>query len=112
MKIESKNVGHVLVLTLQEKRLDASLAVGLKDKVGEFINDGNQNIAIDLSLVEFLDSSGLGVLVACLKLMGSRGQLVLFGLNPPVKSMFKLTRMERVFTLRDNEEQALEAIKV
>ncbi|MCK5830168.1 MAG: STAS domain-containing protein [Methylococcales bacterium] len=111
MKIESKNVNNTLVLILQEKRLDASQAVSLKDEISEYIKADNQNIAINLHTVEFVDSSSLGALVSCLKLMGSRGRLTLFGLNKPVISMFKLTRMDRVFTLCETEEQALEALE-
>lgn len=111
MKIESKNVNNTLILTLLEKRLDASQAVSFKDKVTEFINDGNQNIAINLHEVEFVDSSGLGALVGCLKLLGTRGRLILFGQNESVISLFKLTFMDRVFTLCETEEQAVEAME-
>ncbi len=111
MQIESKNVNNTLVLTLQEKRLDASQAASLKDLLSEFINADNPNIAVNFSVVEFVDSSCLGALVSCLKLMGSRGRLTLFSLNAPVIAMFKMTRMDRVFMLCETEEQALEALE-
>jgi anti-sigma B factor antagonist len=98
MQIESKkNENSILILTLKDKRLDASLAVGFKDKV---------------SSVDFIDSSGLGAIVSCLKLLGPKGRLALFGLSAPVMSMFKLTRMDRIFTLCATEEQALQAVEI
>ena len=110
MNIESKNVNNILVLTLDQSRLDASQAASLKELLGGYINADNKNIAVDFSAVEFVDSSCLGALVGCLKLMGSRGRLALFGLNPPVISMFKLTRMDRVFTLCETEAHAIEVL--
>jgi len=64
-----------------------------------------------MGLVEFIDSSGLGALVACLKLAGSKGKFVLFGVRVKVASMFKLTRMDRVFNLCDTEEQTLQMVQ-
>ena len=110
MQIQTKTVNGVLVVSLAEKRLDSRLAVDFKDKVGELIQGGNRLIVIDLSAVDFIDSSGIGCLVTCLKLIGSKGKIALWGLKQPVESMFKLTRMDRVFTLCADEEQALQAV--
>ena len=112
MQIESNNVNNVLVLTILEKRLDASQALRLKETINEYINADNSSIAVDMSTVEFVDSSCLGALVGCLKLMGSRGRLALFSLNTSVISMFKLMRMNRVFTLCENEEDAIEILAI
>lgn len=110
MQILTKPVNGVLVVTLAEKRLDSRLAVGFKDKMGELIENGNRSIVIDLSAVDFIDSSGIGCLVTCLKIIGPKGRIALWGLKPAVESMFKLTRMDRVFTLCASEEQALQAV--
>jgi anti-sigma B factor antagonist len=110
MQIQTKNINGVLILSLAEKRLDSRLAVGFKDKVAELIAAGNRLIVFDLSMVDFIDSSGIGCLVTCLKLMGPKGQLAIWGLKAPVESMFKLTRMDRVFTLCSSEEQAIQAV--
>jgi anti-sigma B factor antagonist len=112
MQIKSKKENGILILTLNDERLDAQLAVSFKDKLSEFINSGNRAIVINLSSVNFIDSSGLGAIVSCLKLMGSKGRLALFGLSPPVASMFQLTRMDRVFALYTTEEQAIEAVQL
>ena len=110
MQILTKSINGVLVVTLAEKRLDSRLAVGFKDKMSELIEDGNRSIVIDLSAVDFIDSSGIGCLVTCLKIIGPKGRIALWGLKPAVESMFKLTRMDRVFTLCASEEQALQAV--
>lgn len=110
MQIQTKAVNGVLVLSLEEKRLDSKLSVGFKDKVSELITSGNRLIVFNLSGVDFIDSSGIGCLVTCLKLMGPKGKISIWGLKPPVESMFKLTRMDRVFTLCSTEEQALKSV--
>ena len=112
MQLESTNKNGILVLTLLDKRLDAKLAVDFREAMSEIIKTNPQGIAFDMSSIEFIDSSGLGAIVACLKLMGTKGRLVLYGLKTPVVSMFKLTRMDRVFNVYDTEEQALQALQL
>jgi anti-sigma B factor antagonist len=111
MQINTKIINGVLILSLEEKRLDARLAVEFKERVKELIEGGSHSIVFDLSGVDFIDSSGIGCLVSCLKLIGPKGRIAILGLKPPVESMFKLTHMDRVFTLCTSEEQALQAVK-
>lgn len=111
MQLESKYVDGIFVLTLMDKRLDARLAVDFRAKMSEIINEGNRAIVINLGEVDFIDSSGLGAIVTCLKLMGPSGRLALCGLSAPVNSMFTLTRMDRVFTLCGTEDVALQTLK-
>jgi anti-sigma B factor antagonist len=60
--------------------------------------------------VRFIDSSGLGAIVSMLKLIGREGDLVLCGVTDPVMSLFKLTRMDRVFQMFPSEHDALAAL--
>ncbi len=110
MQINTKTNNGALILSLEEKRLDSRLAVDFKDRVKQLIEDGNRTIIFDLGAVDFIDSSGIGCLVSCLKLLGPKGRIAIFGLRPPVEAMFKMTRMDRVFSLCSTEEQALQAI--
>ncbi|PPS58476.1 hypothetical protein CRX72_17575 [Pantoea sp. BRM17] len=63
-------------------------------------------LILDFSRVDFIDSSCLGALISILKSLNG-GQLLLCALNSNIKSMFTLTRMDRVFTLCANREEAL-----
>lgn len=110
MQIETKTINGVLLLTLEENRLDCRLAVDFKDKVTELAAEGSRLIIFNLSAVDFIDSSGIGCLVTCLKLLGPKGRVAIWGLKTPVESMFKMTRMDRVFKLCSSEEQALQAV--
>lgn len=112
MQIESTNKNGVLILTLLDKRLDAKLAVDFRETMDEFIKAGHHRIAFNMSHIEFIDSSGLGAIVTCLKLMGAKGKFVLYGLKTPVISMFKMTRMDRVFNIYETEDQVLEVLQL
>jgi anti-sigma B factor antagonist len=69
----------ILVLRLLEPRLDSAKAPMLRDELLRRIEEGQSRIVLDLSSTEFMDSSGLGALVAGLKRLGSRGGLSVVG---------------------------------
>jgi anti-sigma B factor antagonist len=75
--------------------------------MGGFINEGQELIVLDLSEVDFVDSSGLGAIVASLKMLGGKGDLVISGASDKVMSLFKLTRMDRVFQIFATRDEAV-----
>ena len=83
-----------------EKRLDAAIATAFKDKVRDLIDDGSAMVTLDLGGVEFMDSSGLGAVIAIFKAMPEGRSLELTGLTPNVQRVFQLTRMDKVLTIR------------
>lgn len=107
MKFEQKQVGQVTVVKLLERSFDASLANSFKEQLGDLVEAGHRLLVLDLSEVEFLDSTGLGAIVSGFKRIGREGNLVLCGLGQTVASVFKLTRMDRVFRIANNEQEAL-----
>jgi anti-sigma B factor antagonist len=110
MQIEGKKVGDLLIVTPLEKRLDASAAADFKGKIVDWINAGHHRIVLNLSQVDFVDSSGLGAIVSCLKTLGGNGDLVICGIQETVMSLFQLTRMNRVFQIFPTEAEALKAL--
>ena len=67
---------------------------------------------LDLGQVEFIDSSGLGVVVSVLKRLGPSGNLAIANANSAVRRLFSLTRMDRVFTLYDSPQAAVTNLQV
>ena len=110
MLMEETRHERACVVKVLEKRLDAHNSGTFKGRISELVLAGDDRIALDLSEVEFIDSSGLGAIVASLKTMGSSGTLVIFGLQAPTHSMFKLTRMDKVFDIFPSEDEALTQI--
>lgn len=112
MQLHDEKIGDVLVVKPLESRIDASIAVDFKERMAGFINAGNELIVLDLSSVNFIDSSGLGAIVSSLKLLGRKGDLVISGIRQTVMNMFKLTRMDRVFRIFESRDQAVSALAV
>lgn len=79
------------------QRLNMVVAPQLSAVVGELITAGHVRIVIDLSGTEFIDSSGLGALVSCLKkARQAGGDLRIAGPTPHVQTVLELTNLDRV----------------
>lgn len=99
MDIDCEHIGGTLVARVQDARIDAAIAIRFKDRMREVLSDPAPRVVLDLSHVDFLDSSGLGAVVAVMKMAGPGRSLELAGLTPTVEKVFRLTRMDRVFTI-------------
>jgi anti-sigma B factor antagonist len=110
MEFEDKQVGSVLVVRLFNNRLDAKEVDDFKKKMFEYLSKGKRSLVLDMSSVDFVDSSGLGALVAVYKSLGEGGRMAVFGIQDSVERMFKLTRMNKVFRLFPKEEEAVAAL--
>lgn len=110
MQMTATEVGSDLVVSVGDRRIDAAIAVRFKDKMQELTEHPAKRVILDLSQVEFLDSSGLGAVVGSMKQLGRGRQLDLAGLTPTVEKVFRITRMDRVFRIFDNQEAALQDI--
>lgn len=106
MKIDVETVGDVKLLTATEPRLNAAGAVAFKDAVRAATAQHEGRVVLDMTQVEFLDSSGLGALVAVMKLLPSK-RLELAGTGPIVRKVLALTKMDKVFVLHDDRMAAL-----
>ena len=93
-------------VSINEVRLDALVSPIFKKKMEEIISNDGGEILLDISQLSFMDSSSLGAMVAVLKLTGKQGKMVVFGASGGVLELFKLTRMDSVFTLVDTIEEA------
>ena len=108
--MKSEEIGDVLVVTVLDARIDAAVAVRFKNRMMELTEAPSERVILNLSHVEFLDSSGLGAVVGSMKQLGRARKLDLAGLNPTVEKVFRITRMDRVFRIFATTEMALEDI--
>lgn len=110
MQLSIEHEESVTIVTVIEKRLDASIAPEFKQQMEEVIHKGGQQgkkqIILDISAIQFMDSSSLGAMVAVLKTMGNQGKLIIIGATGVVLELFKLTRMDRVFNLSSDINEA------
>lgn len=97
----------VLVIELREDNLDASNVREFRDAVTALMQDRSR-VVLDLSGVNFVDSSGLGALISSLRQANSRkGDFRLCELTRTVRALFELMRMHRVFTIHDSRADAV-----
>ncbi len=87
------------VITVDAPRIDASVAIQFKDAIRAITDVGADHVILDLGNVMFVDSSGLGAIVAAMKQMGTQRRLDLAALTPNVEKVFRLTRMDTVFVI-------------
>ena len=106
MQMSSTDRGEYQVITVAENRIDAAVAIAFKDRMRTLTDGGQTEVLLDLSAVAFIDSSGLGAIVGAMKQLGGDRKLHLAGLMPNVVKVFRLTRMDKVFSIHDTVEQA------
>lgn len=110
MKFEEQIINDVYLINVCIQRATLTEADEFKKIVNGRIDEGYGNILVNLSEVEFLDSTFLGNLVSLLKRsVRVDGDLKLIGFQPSVRSMFELTRMFRVFESFSNVEEAIKS---
>ena len=93
MKMTALETGGALVVSVAENRINAAVAVRFKDLMRELTDHPAARVVLDLTQVEFLDSSGLGAVVGSMKQLGRGRKLDLAGLSPTVDKVFRMTRM-------------------
>ncbi|WP_121060528.1 STAS domain-containing protein [Chachezhania antarctica] len=109
MSLTSRTMGDVSVVNVDVDRIDAAIAIQFKEDMRAATQDGAPRVILDLSKVDFIDSSGLGAIVAIRKQLGEERQLDLAGLTSTVKKVFQLTRMDTVFKIYPDAETAVSA---
>ncbi|MEL7116370.1 MAG: STAS domain-containing protein [Pseudomonadota bacterium] len=107
MNLEHQTKGDATLITVNEPRIDAAIAIQFKDKVREVTQDGPPRVVLDMSQVDFLDSSGLGALVAVMKQLSPDRSFELAGLTGAVEKVFRLTRMDSVFKVHSSVKDAV-----
>ncbi len=109
MAISERTADDVTVLQL-DGRLDAAEALQVKQRVESLIAKKNVRIVFDLGSVTFVDSSGLGSLVACLRSVSKAdGDVRIAALKDQVRAVFELTRLHRIFEVFDAADDAVKS---
>ena len=106
MQLETETRDDAIIIRVIAERIDAAGAIDFKDSMAEACKDGPDRVILDLSTVSFLDSSGLGAVVAVMKLLGAKRKLELASLMPNVEKVFRLTRMDKIFTIYASADDA------
>jgi anti-sigma B factor antagonist len=102
-----KHEGRAIVLELGGE-IDMKCSARVKDKFKEIYRDRPPILVVDLTEVEFMDSSGLATLVGVLKWCRLNAcELRLAGLTKAVRNIFDICRLESIFQIYDSRAEAL-----
>ena len=106
MQLTVRQQNNWTIVTPSGPRLDAMHTLEFKEQMRDIIADTQNAIILDMHKVEFLDSSGLGAIVAVSRLLQDKGKLQLAALAPVVKRVFHLTRMDQIFHVHETLDGA------
>ncbi|MCE0506005.1 MULTISPECIES: STAS domain-containing protein [unclassified Roseivivax] len=101
MLLEAEDIGAIRVVHVLAERIDAAATIEFKDAMRAVTAGAPGRILLNLGQVGFVDSSGLGAIVAVMKHLEAGQELELVRLNPTVDTVFRLTRMDTIFRIHD-----------
>ena len=104
--LDTSDRGDLTVVSVKGE-VDLYTAPSLKESVADLVTSGRSKIAVDLGEVEFMDSTGLGVLIGALKrCKEAGGSLTLIAPREPVLKVLAITGLDKVFSVHTDVEQA------
>ena len=112
LQMTERQIGAATVLDLAGKLTIDQGAQRLKDKINSLIVQGHTNVVVNLADVSYIDSGGLGQLVACYgSLTKTTGALKLLHVSKRNHDLLSITRLVTIFDTFDSEEEALRSFQ-
>jgi len=110
--LEIERVEQNTIIRLKHRRVYQDVVSLFKEQVLELLDQGHNKIVFDLSMVEVMNSSGLGILILLQdRLDKQKGSLILTGLNPIMEQLFNQMKLETLFKVTKSEIEALELLQ-
>ena len=102
---EEKSDGTTILTPIGE--IDLARAPSLRLHLGKAIDSEPRRLIIDLAEVPYMDSSGVATFVEAMQLAQQKGsRLILCGLQDRVRSIFEIARLDMVFTIKQDTDDA------
>lgn len=109
MQLTKEILNSVTVVTLIGDALDANNVKEFKREMTPVLMS-SYKVVFDMSKLQFVDSSGIGVILACLRNLNAEGgDLKLCAMTKPVRALFELVRMHRIFDIFNTTDEAVAA---
>ncbi|GAB3400315.1 anti-sigma factor antagonist BldG [Flindersiella endophytica] len=109
LSLSNRSEGNHMVVEVGGE-IDVYTAPRLREKMVELVNAGHYNLVVDMEAVDFLDSTGLGVLVGGLKRVRSHdGSLQIVCTQERLLKIFRITGLTKVFPIHDSVQDAVAA---
>jgi anti-sigma B factor antagonist len=112
LNIKQRQAGDVAILDLDGEVRIGDSATALRGAIRELVAAGNQKILLNLAGVRYIDSSGIGELIANYTTVGrSGGHLKLLNLTDKVQDLLVITKLLTVFDVYESEAEGLSSFK-
>jgi anti-sigma B factor antagonist len=112
MKLSSREQDGVVILEPKGKIMGGPDATALRENVRDQVNAEKKQIVIDLAGVDWMNSTGLGILISCLTtLKNADGELKLANVTDKIKSLLTITKLVTVFDAYDSVDEAVSSMK-
>ena len=112
LRVETRSPREGAAVISLSGEVDVYTSPRVKQEIVDLLNQGSTRLVIDVTRVEYLDSTGLGVLIGGLKRAREHdGDLRLICDNPRILRIFEITGLTKIFDIHRNEAEALESLK-
>ena len=102
----------ITILALDGKIMGGPEAGEINDKIHLLMDNEEKKLIIDLEKVEWMNSSGLGILIGAITtLRNNDGELCLIHVSERVKNLFRITKLSEAFNVFDDLDSALQALR-
>ncbi|MFC2172087.1 STAS domain-containing protein [Acidobacteriota bacterium] len=112
LKIRKRKSGEVVIVQLDGKITQGVGDVKLRNAIDELLVDGIRKILLDFSKIEFIDSSGLGELVASYRTVtGLGGKIKILNIGEKVYSALSITKLLPLFEIYTDQNEAIKSFE-
>ena len=102
----------IVIISLNGKIMGGPEATEINEKFNQLIDTKKLKIVIDLNNVEWMNSSGLGILIGALSLFrNNNGQLRIINVSERIQNLLKITKLAGIFETSSSLEEALSSFK-
>jgi len=99
-------------ITITTPRFDSNVCPLLKSEITKIFNEQPKHLIIDLSTAKYCDSTGISTLLLAHRLSSQNNkQLIIYGVNSIITSIFKVSKLNSVFKIVNNKTEALDLLK-
>jgi anti-sigma B factor antagonist len=108
LQTQTREVGDVTVVDLRGRIVLGEESASVRDLLASLLSEGHVKILLNMSGVDYMDSSGLGMLVSSMaSVRKAGGEMKLLNLSDKVDDLMEITRLYTVFDIEDDEQKAL-----
>lgn len=111
LEVSISRTGNIPIVALSGD-IDTYTCAKLREAIVDLINEGDLRVVINMSNVNYIDSSGLGTLVGGLRRVNEKnGELAISSATPQLLKVFNITGLSRVFDIFENEGDAVRSLE-